>query len=72
MNLLPESRTLILTVWTVAFAVLVLWHLTCLVHPRLPSLSTVVTLLTRSRLVRWLLLAGWFWWGWHVWVRGGW
>lgn len=72
MNLPPESRTLILAVWVVAFAVLALWQLTCLVHPRLPSLSTVVTILVRSRLVRWLLLAAWFWWGWHVWVRGGW
>lgn len=72
MNLPPESRTLILAVWVVAFAVLALWQLTCLVHPRLPSLSTVVTILVRRRLVRWLLLAGWFWWGWHVWVRGGW
>lgn len=72
MNLPPDSHTQVLAGWTVAFVVLALWQLTCLVQPRLPSLSTVVTLLVRSRLARWLLLAGWFWWGWHVWVRGGW
>ena len=72
MNLPPESRALILVIWAVLFAVIALWQLICLLHPRLPPLTVVVDVLVQNRFARWLLLAGWFWWGWHVWVRGGW
>ena len=72
MNLAPDSPPLILVIWALAFVVLALWQLICLLHPRLPSLTVVVDVLFQWRILRWLLLAGWFWWGWHVWVRGGW
>ncbi|MDY6998106.1 MAG: DUF6186 family protein [Actinomycetota bacterium] len=72
MMLPPDSRTLILVIWAVLFGALALWQLICLLHPRLPSLTVVVDLVMTNRITRWLLLAGWFWWGWHVWVRGGW
>lgn len=72
MILPPDSRTSILVIWAALFGVLTLWQLICLRQPRLPSLGVVVDVLFQSRITRWLLLAGWFWWGWHVWVRGGW
>lgn len=72
MILPPDSRTLILVIWAALFASLALWQLICLVRPRLPSLGVVVDVLLHNWFTRWLLLAGWFWWGWHVWVRGGW
>jgi hypothetical protein len=31
--------------------------------------GAVVRALTRRRLLRWLLLAGWLWLGWHLFVR---
>ena len=33
------------------------------------TLGTVVRALTHRRLTRWLLLAGWLWLGWHLFVR---
>ena len=33
------------------------------------TIGAVVRALTRRRLVRWLLLAGWLWLGWHLFVR---
>jgi hypothetical protein len=36
---------------------------------RSPTLADVLTSVTRPRPGRWLLLAGWLWVGWHLFVR---
>jgi transposase-like protein len=66
------SRSANLLVWAVLFGAIVLWQGICLASSRLPSLGAVVELLQRWRPSRWALLAGWFWLGWHAFVRGSW
>jgi hypothetical protein len=39
---------------------------------RTPTLGEAATLATRFRAGRWLVLGGWLWLGWHLFVRGDW
>jgi hypothetical protein len=39
---------------------------------RTPRLGEALSMLTRSRAGRCLLLAGWLWLGWHLFVRASW
>jgi len=39
---------------------------------RTPTLAEALALVTRWRAGRWLVLGGWLWLGWHVFVRGDW
>lgn len=48
------------------------YELAGLVWRRTPTLGDALTLVTRSRVGRWLLLAGWLWLGWHLFVRSDW
>ncbi|MEX2587111.1 MAG: hypothetical protein WD602_03840 [Actinomycetota bacterium] len=72
MILPPDSRSANLLIWALLFGTIALWQIVCLLHSRLPPLKTLFDLLCRWWVTRWALLLGWFWWGWHVWVRGGW
>jgi hypothetical protein len=38
---------------------------------RFPTLGDVLSFLMRSRAGRWLVLIGWVWLGWHLFVRSG-
>lgn len=73
MRWLPDTWTGNLVVWAIIWTAL--WGyqgLTLWVRPTLPSFGDAVFAVQRSRLVRWALLLGWAWWGWHTFVRGGW
>jgi len=72
MILPPDSRATNLVIWAILFGTLALWQIVTALHPRLSSLGDFFGLLERWWVTRWALLAGWFWLGWHVWVRGGW
>ncbi len=47
-------------------------QLTGIVSRRTATLGDALTLLTRSLLGRLLVLAGWLWLGWHLFVRSRW
>lgn len=68
----PDSRSLNLTIWAALFCAVALWQIVTLLHPRLPSFGMFLEVLRRFYVTRWGLFFGWFWLGWHVWVRGGW
>lgn len=72
MILPPGTRSVNLVIWAVLFGALAVWQIVSLMHPRLPSLGVFFDLLKRWWITRWALLLGWFWWGWHMWVRGSW
>ncbi|MGH2690254.1 MAG: DUF6186 family protein [Actinomycetota bacterium] len=72
MTIPPPSRSINLVIWSVLFGAIGLWQAWCLAHDRLPSLGAVLRLVRRWRPARWALLAGWFWLGWHAFVRGSW
>ena len=40
--------------------------------PRTPTFGELLTALLQRPVTRWLLLAGWLWIGWHVFVRVDW
>ncbi len=44
-------------------------HVAALRGARVATIGAVVRALTRHRPARWLLLAGWLWLGWHLFVR---
>jgi hypothetical protein len=71
-SFLPASRSINLVVWAVLFGLILVWQGFCLWHPRLPSFAAVLDLLRRWWPTRWALLIGWFWLGWHSFVRGSW
>lgn len=72
MSFPPADRGLNLLIWAGLFGALALWQAITLLRPDLPSAGAFFGFLKRSRIARWGLLAGWFWLGWHVWVRGSW
>jgi hypothetical protein len=63
------SRTTTLVGYGVIAAALVACHLTNLVSGRIPPIGQAVSVLVRRRPARWLLLTGWLWLGWHLFVR---
>ena len=72
MTIPPASRSLNLAIWAVLLGAIAVWQAFCVVHRRLPSAGAVLDLVRRWRPGRWALLAGWFWVGWHAFVRGSW
>jgi hypothetical protein len=70
---LPATWNANLVVWALIWGGLWGFQALALVtRPTLPSFGDLILAIQRSRLVRAFLLAGWAWWGWHVFVRGGW
>lgn len=54
--------------WMIATALLAC-QAASLLWRRIPSIGQVVSLIASRRVGRWLLLAGWLWVGWHLFVR---
>lgn len=63
------SRSTILAGYGLLAFGLVACQVVALRTGRLPTIGQLVSLVTRWRLVRWLLLAAWLWVGWHVFAR---
>ena len=65
-------RTITMTVWAVlAASALAAETVALVVTDRFPTAGDVLSFLMRSRFGRWFLLLGWFWLGWHLFVRRG-
>jgi len=65
-----SSRALTFLGFAVIAAAAVAWSFVSARRPNLVTLPRLLTRLTRSRLVRILLLLGWGWVGWHLFARG--
>lgn len=63
------SRTTTLAGYYVIAALLLGCQLTSLWSGRMPSIGQVVSSIASRRPGRWLLMAGWLWVGWHLFVR---
>lgn len=64
------SRAITLTGYTVIVGLVAVWTVATSVKPQLPTLAAVVRVIAAPRLGRVLLLLGWAWLGWHLFVRG--
>jgi hypothetical protein len=69
MNPLPADYTANLVIWAIVWAALIGWQVVTARAPRLDSFSALVVLARRTLASRWLLVAGWAWLGWHLFVR---
>lgn len=67
--MLPADRSENLIIWVVTWSALIAWQLFTARRSGLPSIIGVVELLRRFFVTRWLLLLGWGWFGWHLFVR---
>ena len=63
------SRTTTLVGYALLFTALVGCQVAAVVTRRIPTLGRVASGVARSPVGRWLLLAGWLWIGWHLFVR---
>lgn len=63
------SRTTTLVGYCLIAAALLGCQLASQVSRRIPSVGQVASLIASRRAGRWLLLAGWLWVGWHLFVR---
>ena len=63
------SRTVTLVGYCVIAAALLGCQVASLLSRRIPSLGQFLSLVASRRSGRWLLLAGWLWMGWHLFVR---
>ena len=63
------SRTITLAGYCLFAAGLIGLQLASVVTGRTPTIGAVVSMIARRRSGRWLLLAGWLWVGWHLFVR---
>lgn len=63
------SRTVTLVGYCVLAAALLGCQVASLVSRRIPGIGQVASLVASRRAGRWLLLAGWLWLGWHLFVR---
>jgi hypothetical protein len=63
------SRTATLAGYWVIAAALLTCQVASLLWRRIPSIGQVAALVASRRARRWLLLAGWLWVGWHLFVR---
>ena len=63
------SRTATLVGYYVIAALLLGCQLATLVSSRMPTIGQLAALIASRRAGRWLLLAGWLWVGWHLFVR---
>jgi hypothetical protein len=65
-----SSRALTFLGFAVIAAGAVVWAFVSAGRPNLVTLPRLLARLTRSRLVRLLILLGWGWVGWHLFARG--
>jgi hypothetical protein len=65
------TRSLFIMVWAIVWSTLVAWQVFCIRTGR-PPFGDLVRLLRDWWFTRWVLLLGWFWLGWHFFVRGAW
>lgn len=63
------SRTFTLVGYCGIAAALLACQVASVVSRRIPSIGQVASLVPSRRVGRWLLLAGWLWMGWHLFVR---
>lgn len=61
------SRDLTLAGYAVLLVALACWAV--IAHRRHVSFGQLVAMIAVHRVAKWLLLAGWFWLGWHLFVR---
>lgn len=66
------SRPVTLVGYAVLVLVIVAYQLVGVVRRRSPTLGEVLEPVRRRVAGRIVLLAGWLWLGWHLFVRGGW
>ena len=60
-----------MAVWLVLAATALAAETVALLTDRFPTAGEVLSFLMRSRFGRWFLLLGWFWLGWHLFIRRG-
>lgn len=64
------SRAVTLAGYVVIVGAIVAYQVAGLIWRRTPTLGrALATVLSRWRSARWLVLAGWLWLGWHLFVR---
>ena len=63
------SRSITLAGYAVLAAALVGCQAWALLTRRIPTIRLAASELARRRAGRWLMLAGWLWIGWHLFVR---
>lgn len=63
------SRTVTLVGYGLIAAALLGCQLASLVWRRIPTIGQAASVVAGRRAGRWLLLAGWLWAGWHLFVR---
>ena len=64
-----SARTLTFTGFALIIAAAIVWAVVTAARPGLPTLRQALAALTRTRLTRMLVLLGWAWIGWHLFVR---
>ena len=65
------TRTVTLLGYALLAAAVVACQLASRVSTRIPGIGQAASVVTGRRWGRWLLLAGWLWLGWHLFVRSG-
>ena len=63
------SEAATLAGYVVIVAAMVVCQVASVVSDRIPTLGQALSAVARRRTGRWLLLAGWLWTGWHLFVR---
>jgi hypothetical protein len=69
MNVPPHDRATNLALWVLIAGCLVGWHLITMLSKQLPSVAVVFQHARRLWVTRWIVLLGWVWLGWHLFVR---
>lgn len=69
MDLVPHDRTVNLLVHAALWGAFLVWQLSAVLRPEVPGVIVLVRQLRRWRVARWLLVFGWGWLGWHLFVR---
>jgi hypothetical protein len=64
------SRVATFVGYGIILAAIIVWAALAARRPRWLTLSDAVTLLTRTRTARVLVVIGWIWLGWHLFARG--
>ena len=63
------TRTVTLAGYAVIASAMGIVQVVGLLSARVPTIGTVIRLVTRRAAGRWVLVAGWLWLGWHLFVR---
>jgi hypothetical protein len=64
------SRVVTFIGYGAILAMIIVWATVAAQRPRWLTLPDVVTVLTRTRTARVLVVLGWIWLGWHLFARG--